>query len=293
VSGCGGNLLRWNVADVLRDVPAVTIWVGQLPVALAPELLLQGVLDFGPRVERLLPRDLASSVEICSTVAVPPIESGDSIPASGNSLAMWTGESPIRISTVITVPPGSGTRVISCAPNARAYQLAAALASVATMWAVTFIAVMLADSGCARDAVSGERTVVVEPQELDDVAHVGFVLDPPRSGADPPWKYRMLGDPALFPELGPNVLREAEVGGVVAVQMAKLAASNSERDRCAPTSGAHMYFRPRANLVDDLMTWVRGNAQWLLLDLARGPRPRRRLQVQVSFKSRSAASPAM
>ena len=77
-------------------------------------------------------------------MAVPPIDSGDRIPKSGNSLATYTGVSPILSSTVMTLPPGSGTRLTSTAPKACEYHEAAASASGTTTWGVTFIGSELA-----------------------------------------------------------------------------------------------------------------------------------------------------
>jgi len=70
-------------------------------------------------------------------VAVPPIVPGATTPASGNSLATATAASPKRSSTLITLPPGSGMRLTSSAPNASAYQRAAPSAAGTTMCAVT------------------------------------------------------------------------------------------------------------------------------------------------------------
>jgi len=65
--------------------------------------------------------------------------------------------------------------------------------------------------------------VVVEPQERDDVFDVCLARDVTRSRPDLPGEDRMLGDPLLFEQLGPHILREAEVRGVIAVQVADLA----------------------------------------------------------------------
>ena len=80
---------------------------------------------------------------------MPPIVSGETMPASGNSLATWTTASPICISTTITVPPGSGTRLRSRAPKACAYQSMAAEASGTTRWTLSFIAPTLRRAAAA------------------------------------------------------------------------------------------------------------------------------------------------
>ena len=73
-----------------------------------------------------------------------------------------TDESPIRSSTLITFPPGSGTRPTSSAPNARAYQAAAASASGTTMWALTSIV-----SGCVRKAMAAGQVLFGRPGSVD------------------------------------------------------------------------------------------------------------------------------
>jgi len=64
--------------------------------------------------------------------------SGETMPASGNSLATWTTASPSCISTTMTVPPGSGMRLRSSAPKACAYQSMAADASGTTRCTLSF-----------------------------------------------------------------------------------------------------------------------------------------------------------
>jgi hypothetical protein len=123
-----------HVADALGEVPAVAEGIGELSVALAPERIGELVADLGAGAERSAS---TSSVSICSTVAVPPMVSGETMPASGNSLPTCTGDPAMSSSTVMTAPPGSGIRSRSCAPKAFAYQAAASAASGTTMWALT------------------------------------------------------------------------------------------------------------------------------------------------------------
>ena len=78
-----------------------------------------------------------SSTLSWSTVAVPPMVSGETIPAAGNSLPTCTTAPPKSTSTTITVPPGSGIRLRSCAPNACAYHAAASEASGTTRWTLS------------------------------------------------------------------------------------------------------------------------------------------------------------
>ena len=53
---------------------------------------------------------------------------------------------------------------------------------------------------------------------------------PSRSGED-----GVVDDPALLEQLGPDRLREGEVGGVVAVEVADLAPAVAERELAAAT----------------------------------------------------------
>jgi hypothetical protein len=71
------------------------------------------------------------------------------------------------------------------------------------------------------------HTVVVEPQELDHLADVGVVLDPPRRGSGAAREDGMVSHPARFPQRGADRRREPEVGGVVAVEVADLTAVES------------------------------------------------------------------
>src|SRR6187402_1002939 len=62
-----------------------------------------------------------------------------------------------------------------------------------------------------REAVAGDDAVVVEPHQLDHVADVLIIVDPPcrhrvLSGED-----RVVDDTALLAQGGPDLLAEAEV----------------------------------------------------------------------------------
>ena len=139
--GCGGDdLFGRDVAEPLSDVPAVTERVAELAVALAPErvgefvaCLRSGVDCTGPEAVRVGGVDLENG-------GGAPDGVGETMPMSGNSLPTCTTESPKASSTVITLSPGSGMRLSSCAPNAVAYQPAASAASRTTMCAAMFIA---------------------------------------------------------------------------------------------------------------------------------------------------------
>src|SRR5215210_7166306 len=63
--------------------------------------------------------------------------SGDRTPISGNSSATITVESPIRSSTLMSLPSGTGTRLFSLAPRTSAYHAAARAAPRTTMCALT------------------------------------------------------------------------------------------------------------------------------------------------------------
>ena len=95
-----------------------------------------------------------------------------------------------------------------------------------------------------RHAVAGDDPVVVQPQQLDHVADVRVALDPARAEAGPAGEDRVVVDPLLLEELGPHLLREAEVGDVVAVQVADLAAADGEGELAA-AADARVDARPR------------------------------------------------
>src|SRR4051812_13124463 len=73
-----------------------------------------------------------------------------------------------------------------------------------------------------------DRAVVVQPQHGDDVADVVVALDPARGPALLVREHRVVGDAAGVVELLPDGLGEAEVRGVVAVQVADLLAADGE-----------------------------------------------------------------
>jgi hypothetical protein len=60
----------------------------------------------------------------------------------------------------------------------------------------------------------------------------------------------VLGDPALVSELGPKVLREEEMGRVVAVKVTDLALANLEGELAAP-AGARLDPGPGRDLFGD------------------------------------------
>jgi hypothetical protein len=100
--------------------------------------------------------------------------------------------------------------------------------------------------------VLGDDAVVVEPHQLDHVADVVFVLDPARRRPDRVGEDRMVDDPALGSQLGPHLLREAEVGGVVAVQVTELPAPDGEGELTS-SSWTRFHTGPRGDLLDDLL----------------------------------------
>ena len=73
-----------------------------------------------------------------------------------------------------------------------------------------------------------DDAVVVEPQQRDHVEDVCVGLDPARSVARLAGKDRVVVDPVLV-EVDPDLLGEAEVGDMIAVQVAELAPSELER----------------------------------------------------------------
>jgi hypothetical protein len=98
--------------------------------------------------------------------------------------------------------------------------------------------------------VAGDGSLVVEPQELDDVADVGVVVDLARCRPFSVGEDRVRRNAALFSQLTPHRFGEREVSGVVAVQMADLAAADSERELAAPTR-PRLHTRPGRDLLGD------------------------------------------
>ena len=94
------------------------------------------------------------------------------------------------------------------------------------------------------------RALVVEPHEGDHVLDVLLCFDPSRCRALLAGKDRVLGDPSLFAQFQPQALRKAEVGGVVAVEMADRATTDGERELPA-TARAGLDSGPRGDYFRD------------------------------------------
>src|SRR5438046_1946258 len=84
-----------------------------------------------------------------------------------------------------------------------------------------------------RHAVTGDDAVVVEAHQRDHVTDVGFALDPARGRPLPVGEYGMVHQAPLVEQLRPELLREEEMRGVVAVQVADLAAADLEGELAA------------------------------------------------------------
>src|SRR3954447_4776837 len=108
----------------------------------------------------------------------------------------------------------------------------AATSCAARSWASSTSSAPSTRSRASRAASSlarcTDRAVVVQPQHGDDVADVVLALDPARGPALLVGKDRVVGDAAGVVELLPDALGEAEVGRVVAVQVADLLAADGE-----------------------------------------------------------------
>jgi hypothetical protein len=99
--------------------------------------------------------------------------------------------------------------------------------------------------------VAGDRAVVVESQQRDHVAHVGLVGDPARGEARPARKDRVVVDASLGEQLLPHLSGEAEVRGVLTVQVTDLAPPEAERELAAlPRAGLDA--GPGGDLLGDL-----------------------------------------
>ena len=108
------DLVLRHAAQALGEVPAMAEGIGELhPRCLPQNVSARSCPTVAPACTARAHAASTSSTFSCSTVAVPPMVSGETMPASGNSLATWTTASPSCISTTITVPPGSGMRLRS------------------------------------------------------------------------------------------------------------------------------------------------------------------------------------
>src|SRR3954469_24683363 len=76
-------------------------------------------------------------------------------------------------------------------------------------------------------------SVVVDAHQRDHVVDVGLGLDAARRHLGGVRVDRVRADAALLAQLRADVAREAEVGGVVAVQVADLAAADAEAELAA------------------------------------------------------------
>src|SRR4051794_37661801 len=84
-----------------------------------------------------------------------------------------------------------------------------------------------------RSAAGRRQALVVESHERDHVAHVVVLLDPARGRALLVREDRVVDDAAACVEIRPYGLREREVRRVVAVEVADLAAADTERELAA------------------------------------------------------------
>ena len=106
-----------------------------------------------------------------------------------------------------------------------------ALDGVGTPVLLAFAAVALSGSRAPTRLGGGvplDRALVVEPQHRDHVADVFVALDPAGGPALLVREDRVVGDAARVVELLPDGLGEAEVRGVVAVQVPELLAAERE-----------------------------------------------------------------
>jgi hypothetical protein len=98
--------------------------------------------------------------------------------------------------------------------------------------------------------VTGDHALVVEAHKLDHVEDVLLGLDPACAEARLARKDRVIFDPSLLEQSGPNVLWKAEVGDVVAVQVADLPSPDLERELPTP-AGSSQHARPGGDLLGD------------------------------------------
>ena len=75
--------------------------------------------------------------------------------------------------------------------------------------------------------------LIVQPQQLDHVADVVGILDAPRRGALAIGEHGAVPHLALGEELGPYLLGEEQVRGVIAVEVADLPPADREGELAA------------------------------------------------------------
>jgi hypothetical protein len=97
--GGASDLLARNVTHVLGQVPPVAEGIGELPLQVAPELIREWMETSAPASTACRQSVATSSVNRWRTTGVPPMLCGDRTPASGNSSATLTAESPNHSST--------------------------------------------------------------------------------------------------------------------------------------------------------------------------------------------------
>jgi hypothetical protein len=100
--------------------------------------------------------------------------------------------------------------------------------------------------------VAGHCAVVVEPEQLDHIADVGLAFDPARRRPLRIGEDRMWRDPALLSQVGPDLLGERKVGGVVPVQVADLTPPELEGELAAATRPC-LDAWPGGDFLDDLL----------------------------------------
>src|SRR3954469_1944715 len=133
------------------------------------------------------------------------------------------------------------------------------------------------------EPVTRDDAVVVEPHQLDHVADVIVVIDPARRHRVLAGEDRVIDDPPLLTERGADLLAEAEMGRMIAVQVTDLAASDPEAPLAAPpVSGLDA--RPGRHLFGDDLVCSLLFAHRCLLESEWG---RTNLQAQVNLKSRA------
>jgi hypothetical protein len=81
--------------------------------------------------------------------------------------------------------------------------------------------------------MSSDDPIVVQPHQLDRVADVRVVLDPPCRGPAAVREHRVRRDASFVFQHHPRLLREEVVRGVVAVQVPDLAMADLERELAA------------------------------------------------------------
>jgi hypothetical protein len=240
--------MRWAIP------PAVPEGIGDLPVALAPECVVQRLAYFCAVIERALPGSLGiGGGEMEHGCGPTDAERGEDAEIRKlirqHDLCIAEPELELhQLAAGHLKPTAFLGAEHGAVPLGRARGLT-------TMCGVTVLirqdAVAPASRGCfAREAVPFHHALVVEAHESDHVFDVFVGLDSAGTEARPAREDRVVVDAPALEQGVPDLLGKAEMGGVLPVQVTDLSSAHLERELAAP-SGTGCDTRPGGDLRGD------------------------------------------